>query len=330
MVNGEDKKKKKPNVFNPQPNVFNPDLPQSIGTSEQIEGSSNIIKTSEDVPIRPPSYPGEVVTPEFFTPGAKKITSRETEIAPPPEQVIGTSPEIEIQKERDKLLQEELPERRELDPNRAVVETIPIIGPLASFSKSFLNKIGVPFGINSKTDKDLGMHTPETLRTAALTAIEREEIERGLTANELFGAFVEAIPVLGPLTSKYITGLETPTGNAAEVVTNIRKERRRIANIETNVKMGYLPVTAAQEQIKDIEQNIQRLESRVKMLINNSPTLKFNSDGVNTIETEILQAKEKLFQSKNNVLTGKLMEPTEMDLYLKGQQLEEPVEEFSF
>ncbi len=151
---------------------------------------------------------------------------------------------------------------------------------------------------------------PQEQRTAVLTQIEKQEIERGLTASEEFGSFIEAIPILGGLVTKYASGLiETPAGNTQEVVSNILKERRRLANIETNVKLGYLPVSVAQEQVTDIENNVQRLESRLKLLINNSPQLKFNSDGVNTIETTILQTKEKIFQAKQNILTGQSTDP---------------------
>jgi len=275
--------------------------------------------------------------PEYFSPSAKARTAGGGFMDPRPDQIRGTSPEIELQKEREKLLETELPERAELDPERISIEKVPIIGNIASSLisvKRVTDKLGLSkaIGVNviSKFLGDLGGEeiSPRQLRTLQLTAIERAEIERGLTANEAFGAFVEGVPIIGTLVAKYAAGLETPTGNAAEVVNNIRKERKRIANIETNVKLGYLPITAAQEQVKDIELNIQKLESRLRLLINNSPTLKFNSDGVNTIETEILSAREKIFQAKNNILTGKLNDPDELNLYLKTQELGGDIEEF--
>ena len=101
------------------------------------------------------------------------------------------------------------------------------------------------------------------------------------------------------------------------------KEKRRISNIETNVKLGYLPISVAQEQLKDIEDNVQRLESRLRVLINNSPELKFNSDLVNTYETEILLTREKIFQGKLNVLTGATQDPTELQILQQLMSQEE-------
>ena len=116
------------------------------------------------------------------------------------------------------------------------------------------------------------------MRSAALTEIERQEIERNLTASEKFGAFVEGIPFFGSFAQKFAGGLiETPSENAREVKSNLLKEKRRIANIETNVKLGYLPVSVAQEQVRNIENEVQAGESRIKLLVNNSPELKFNS-----------------------------------------------------
>ena len=50
--------------------------------------------------------------------------------------------------------------------------------------------------------------------------------------------------------------------------------------------------------------NIQALESRIKLLINFSPDLRFNSDEVNVIETEILTVREVIFAAQKEVLKG--------------------------
>lgn len=232
-----------------------------------------------------------------------------------------------IATERERLITEETPQRRELDPEMGILEDVPVLGGLVGASRRL---IGTPLkkalGIKlNQADPDI---TPEQLRTFALTEIERQEVERGLTLNEKFGEFVEAIPLAGSLASKYAGGLiETPSENAKQVKANILKERRRIANIETNVKLGYLPVSVAQEQITDIESNVQRLESRMRLLINHSPELRFNSDYVNTVETEILATREKAFQAKQNILEGATQNPDEIQLLKQLQLNEEPLEE---
>ena len=238
---------------------------------------------------------------------------------------LGTAQaQADIEQERARLTAEETPQRRELNPPTSWYEQIPLIGGLVSRMK---NIVGIPL------KKALGIplsnieFSPEELRTEALSEIERQEIERGLTLNEQFGSFIEAIPIVGSLASKYAGGLiETPSENAKQVKSNILKERRRITNIETNVKLGYLPVSVANEQIVDIENNVQRLESRIRMLINASPELRFNSDYVNTVETEILATREKAFQAKQNILTGATQDPTEIQLLKQLQLTNEDLE----
>ena len=65
---------------------------------------------------------------------------------------------------------------------------------------------------------------------------------------------------------------------------------------------------------------MQKLESRLRLLIANSPQLKYNSDGVNTIETNILKAREKLFGAKQIIVNGKISDPTELDYLLKLEE----------
>lgn len=230
-----------------------------------------------------------------------------------------------IEQERQRLIAEETPVRRELDPTSGFLEGLPIVGGIIGLGRTLIGEpMKKALGIESKQGLEL---RPEVMRTAALTEIERQEIERGLTFNEKFGAFVEAIPVVGSLASQYAGGLiETPSENAKQVKTNILKERRRITNIETNVKLGYLPVSVAREQIRDINENVQRLESRIRLLVNHSPELKFNSDYVNTVETEILATREKAFQAQQNILTGATQDPTEIQILQQLQSLQGDVE----
>jgi len=226
----------------------------------------------------------------------------------------------DIEFERQRLIREEVPQRRELEPKAGFGETIPVFGGIIGVGRRFLQDAVQKF-TGKKIFKNVRLE-PEELKTVALTEIERQEIRRGLTFNEQFGAFVEGIPIAGSLLTNFAGGLiETPSENAREVKSNILKEKRRISNIETNVKLGYLPVPVAREQIIDIESNVQRLESRIRMLINNSPELRFNSDYVNTIETEILATREKAFQAKQNILTGATQDPMEIQLLQKLQSL---------
>ncbi|KKL53291.1 hypothetical protein LCGC14_2276910 [marine sediment metagenome] len=237
-----------------------------------------------------------------------------------------------IEAERTRISEEERPERRQLDPATSALERVPVLGGTFGVIKDTLQNIvlkTVPEGEFKEAFKEaLGAATPEELRTLALTQIEKQEIEKGLTASEQFGAFLEGtglsrFSIFGLSVSDLV---ETPSGNVDEVIKKIRKEKKRIANIETNVKLGYLPIADAQAQIIDIENNIQEGESRLILLINNSPELKFNSDKINTIETEILLTREKVFQAKQNILTGQTENPAEIAILQQLLLTQEPEE----
>lgn len=226
-----------------------------------------------------------------------------------------------IDTERQRISAEELPIRVELDPETSFLERTPVAGGVFGAIKDTIQEIvltTVPEGeYKEEFKKYLGVAQPREIRDMALQQIQKQEIERGLTASEKFGRFLEGVGLsnfsLFGFSAKDL--VETPSENAMQVKKNIIKERKRIANIETNVKLGYLPVGDAQIQLDDIETNIIKLEGRLIMLVNNSPELKYNSDLLNTWETEIIGVKEKVFQGKQNILTGKTEDPTEWQMY---------------
>ena len=71
-------------------------------------------------------------------------------------------------------------------------------------------------------------------------------------------------------------------------------QKTRATNAEIKVKDGTWRRAYGQEVIDEIKNNIQRMESRIKLLLQDSPEFKFDSDGVNFIETKILEARERL------------------------------------
>jgi len=217
-----------------------------------------------------------------------------------------------VAQERQRLISQEMPQITELNPKLAPLEEKPIIGSIVK-------------GIQPLWEKIMGKGTApqmEQVLTFAKNDIQRKEIEKGLTWSESVGALVEGMPG-GAKATSYLN-IETPRGNLEEVHKDILSQYRRISGIESNVKMGYLPIEVADTQIKDIEQYILKQEARLRLLIQNSPSLNFNSDRVNGFETDILKVKEKLFQAKLNILTGAETDPSELDIYMKQQQQQEP------
>ncbi len=268
------------------------------------------------------------IEPQLLEPFSGAFSERARAEAPLREAEIAAEASLAIEAEKARLIEEETPVRRELTPEISLLEKTPVLGGTFGVIKDRLQEVvllTVPEGkFKEEFKENLGIAPAEELRTLALSQIEQEQVDIGLSSSEKFGALIEGIPIVGSLATQYAGGLiETPSENAAQVKTSLLKEKRRISNIETNVKLGYLPISVAQEQLKDIEDNVQRLESRLRVLINNSPELKFNSDLVNTYETEILLTREKIFQGKLNVLTGATQDPTELQILQQLMSQEE-------
>jgi len=228
---------------------------------------------------------------------------------------------------QQEALRGEEPVRRQLDPTRIEGEETAVIGPLGALIAKQIFKtqadilrtldIAGTGDIKSKEEINeiLTAIRPEELKTLALTEIEKNEIEKGLTQSEKFGEFVEALN-LGGLSS---WAAEKPSENVQTILRELRTEKTIATNAEIKVKDGTWRRAYGEEVIRTSEQNIQRMESRIKLLVQNSPELKFNSDGVNFIENRILEARQRLFAAKINIASGPAQDPSELQILIALQ-----------
>ena len=213
------------------------------------------------------------------------------------------------------------PVRRELDPFLQQGETVPVIGPLLIKVRKLLGLYkGSDSILRGLTRGGLGNEElfklqPEELRTLALTQIERNEIRKGLTNSEKFGSFVEALS-LGGMTN---FAAEKPSENIRTIVRSLRIEKTRATNAEMQVIRGLWTQTYGEEVITDVENNIQMIESRIKMLLQDSAEFKFDSDGINFIESKIFESRERLFSARISMEAGKTQDPQDIEILLALQ-----------
>ena len=136
---------------------------------------------------------------------------------------------------------------------------------------------------------------PETQREMALRAIRQKSFDEGVSFAESIGAFIEAIPAVGSLASKYASGLtQTPSGNAEDVLSEINKVKEAASTGQEKVRNGLEDPDYGLGRARSMEEQLAKLEGRMKLLINTSSILRANSDNVNTIQEQILEAKEKV------------------------------------
>lgn len=227
--------------------------------------------------------------------------------------------------EEKEFFQEELPERVELDaPEReggvGVIGRTPIFGKAGLVSVGLLEKY---FKGENAQELETLIQDPETARELALQAIQQDVIDEGLTKSEEFGALVESIPIAGGFIAKYAGGLiESPKENVDTIMSEIDSERERASVIAEKAFTGKLgdPFTAV-EQIQRIEDNIIRMEQRIKLLSLNSAELLASADELNRIEEKILRSKERVFIAKQAAAGGIIAPSTDSNIYLTLREL---------
>ena len=319
---------KNPNPVSPEP-VGSPRRKCIDGGGKWIDGACVMPEEKEQIP-NPKDLP--IVT---STSGSQRIApqgqqaneTRQNDLRLGVELDKGTSARQSLETnqqaatqeaEIQRLIDEETPQKRELDPFTNELEQLPIVGEflseafaIAARNVPFLNKV---FPTDGKGKLNY-QPQPEELKTAILTEIERRELEAGLTDSEKFGKLAESVK-LGEL-EKYIPGLgeaELPSGNVQNIVKSLRVLKTRITDIESKIVSGKLTQSQAAERMALIENELQAGESRMKLLIQNSPELKVNSDGVNFIELKVLEARERLQDAKIANVRGATRNPTDLEV----------------
>ncbi len=213
------------------------------------------------------------------------------------------------------------PGRVELDIERKGIAKAPIVGPGAMAMGTLVLKEGInrmDEGPEKEAYKKTSLfeepliQNPETIRQEYLQEIQKQVIKEGITEGEKFGVLIEAIPLIGGLVAKYVGALiETPGGNAAIVMGNILNEKERALNTAEMVRSGRLPVDTALIRLDGIEDNIVRLEQRIKLLALASSTLIAEGDTLNRWETEILRTRERIEDARTSAFNKRagIIEP---------------------
>ena len=210
----------------------------------------------------------------------------------PPEQPDLTAQQAAL--EEAGAFEQVTPTRTELSPEpQTPISKLPVVGPVADAIAAIL----LPQDIEAKEvvgGFDIPL-TEETIRERALTKIRDDSFQEGITLRESFGTVVEGIPVVGAIARKYANGLiETPSANADNVIDNINKIKEAASTGQEKVRNGLESPDYGLDRARSMEEQVSQLEGRLKLLINSSPILRANTDEVNKIEEQILEAREKI------------------------------------
>jgi len=221
-----------------------------------------------------------------------------------------------------------------LQPPPTLGSSIPVIGPATTAIQAAIgNSLKFLKGPKAETGETAFPipETPETNREEALRIIRKKSFEKGISAGEVFGTFVESIPIAGKFAAQYASGLlETPSSNAQDVLGEINKIKEAASTGQEKVRNGLEDPDYGLDRARQMEENIAELEGRIKLLVITSPVLRANTDNVNLIQEQILEAKEKVNRYKTASSfgltaqltgTGRII-PTDEQIYLELRDLQ--------
>ena len=200
----------------------------------------------------------------------------------------------------------QVPQRSELDIERTgTLETAPggaslVAAKRVAFDSSVLGILmkNELFGFKPNKDVEPLIQDPQTAREIVLQQIQIEEIKKGTSGAEKFGAIIEAIPAVGPKVGSYMGSLETPASNVNTVLKEIKEMRGTILKEYESIRSGLLKPLPGYDLILEHEETIFRLETRIQLLSLESAELIADADMLNLVESRILRAKETAFYAK--------------------------------
>ena len=233
------------------------------------------------------------------------------------------------------ILNEKEPERVQLDtPEKSGLEKLPVVGDSVGVAKQFgieLSQTDIannPLSARSFFGKEKAegevplINMAENSREYALQQIQQDVINQGTTLREKTGSIVEGIPLVGALINKYANGLiETPKGKVDTLTQNIKLYETFASDIQSKAKTGEVDPYTAIALLNDAEEDIARMEQRIKILSLESPQLKADGVAINLIETEILVTRKKVFDAKQSAAYGAIAPASDTSVYLSLQNL---------
>ena len=222
------------------------------------------------------------------------------------------------------VLEENVPQERNLQPGVKPGEKVPVLGRTGAvvqtlmgdaINKGWIKGIedyGLPIGVDPTTGEQA--FPPEfeaTAREIALNQIRQDSFNKGTSFSESFGAYIESIPAAGGLVGKYVGGLvEAPYANANNALDEINKIKEAASTGQEKVRNGLEDPDYGLDRARSMEEDVAELSGRIKLLISQSAVLRANADQVNKIQEQLLEAEEKVARYKKASQLGYIAQAT--------------------
>jgi len=307
-------KQKKKTILDFKPEEKQPQSPKQEQKQQQEVYAGNIVdigggrtgRVQQDGTIVPQAFrtltereQGEITNIDMASQG--KLSAKQA-------QEQKQQQEAQRQQLQERQASIEAPQQQDLQPVTGTpLSNVPIFGAGLDVGAQIIDQMwnDAPFigAVRKRAREKLGLpieSSQEILKNQAMTEIERREYEKGLTWSEKTGALIEGLHAGGLLRNFGVTSIETPTGNIKELEQSISQLTTIVREQERLARRGDLNPQVLAQNIALFEEQIERAEARIRLLINYSPQMRYSSDEVYNMELSLFRAKQNLFITKNN------------------------------
>lgn len=163
---------------------------------------------------------------------------------------------------------------------------------------------------------------PTTKREMELQIIQQEVLDKGITDSERLGIFVEAIPIIGTSIDRWVGEIgETPGQNVRTMIAETKKIASDATNTREKVLTGKINREVGLDELNRMENEMARLQQRIKLMSQHSKSLQADGDQLNLMETEILDTQQRIFDAKESVALGLITPASDASIDIELAQL---------
>ena len=146
------------------------------------------------------------------------------------------------------------------------------------------------------------MSSDPNIAALGLNELDLEVIRKGEASVSNFGEFIETTPIIPRKIKAWVAGVTAPSEKVNELKKNVGKASENIILWSDSAKNNPRFASRYIKLIEAEEQNILRLESRIKLISLQSPDLQANPEQINLNMAEITNVKTTI-QNKRNELS---------------------------
>lgn len=235
---------------------------------------------------------------------------------------------LQVQQQQQDIMAAQAPQSNELSPQVGLSDSILSAVPGGKLVSSAFEQVrmlaygAIPQRTINRLEAAQAVN-PTRYNAELLKEIEKARSEKELSLEDRWGAVVEnmpTLPIIGNV-GKWMGNPDTPSDTVKDLRNQMADSKAYVRSVQRSATAGTTDPIEAYNLIEAQENQINKLESKIKIMVANSEQLKANPEVVNSIETEILTTRQFMLASKATSLGGINKNPTSEELIAQLDEL---------